>query len=237
MVGYKTVANVVQFLSLNVILQVGAVPISCSIMSFPSRDGVNTTKGLRWTSVLSARVDCLHRCYNDVLCKSFIYNPLTGICSGYFAYPHRTNAADLRSSSGSRWFTMCTELQIATRRCLSDKCPVTASFRAGLCGCGFGRRFDPSTKSCVKSCGSYGNEYTQLTGVGVMGYNDKSLTISDPESCARACSSETSFVCTMAESVYGKCRLSPGILEVVAVSLLYVNETANLFQRHCAQQS
>ncbi|XP_067660722.1 uncharacterized protein [Haliotis asinina] len=229
---HKTV--IVQLFCFSVLLCVGAMPISCSIESYPSRKNVNSTKGLRWTSILSARADCLHRCYNDILCKSFIYNPLTGICSGYFAYPHRTNTADLHSSSGSKWFTMCTELNIVTRQCGSVKCPVTASFRTGLCGCGFGRRFDPSTQACVNSCGSYGNEYTQLTGVGIMGYNDKKLTISDPDSCAIACSAETSFVCTTAESVYGECRLSPVMYQPINMSLLYVEETANLFQRHCA---
>ncbi|XP_046543538.1 uncharacterized protein LOC124253754 [Haliotis rubra] len=233
MTWYKTVEIVVHVLCCSVLLCVGAVPISCSIHSTATRDNVNTTKGLRWTSALSARVDCLLRCYNDILCKSFIYNPLTGICSGYYGYPLRTSTAYLHSSSGSKWFTMCTELNIVTRRCGSVNCPVTASFRTGLCGCGFGRRFDPSTNSCVKSCSSYGNDYTQLTGVGIMGYNDKKLSISDPDSCAKACSAETSFVCATAESVYGECRLSPVIFQVVNISLLYVDETANLFQRHC----
>ncbi|XP_048245592.1 uncharacterized protein LOC125376960 [Haliotis rufescens] len=233
---YKTVVNVLQMLCFNVLLLVDTEPISCSMQSMPNRDDLNATTGLRWTSVLSARVDCLLRCYDDTLCKSFIHNQLTGICSGFHALPHRIESSNLLNSPGSKWFTMCTELQIVTRRCESTGCPVTASFRTGLCGCGFGRSFDPSTKSCVKSCASYGNEYTQFTGVGLMEHNDLRLYISDPESCEKACSAETSFVCTTAESAYGECRLSPVTWNVVNISALYVHNTANLFQRHCASR-
>ncbi|XP_071096599.1 uncharacterized protein [Haliotis cracherodii] len=231
---YKTVVNVLQVLCFNVLLCVDALQTSCSIQSMPGRDDLNATDHLRWTSVLSDRVDCLHRCYHDILCKSFIYNLQTGICSGYHAWPHSMAASKLHNSGGSKWYTMCTELQVVTRRCESTGCPVTASFRTGLCGCGFGRSFDPSTKSCVKSCASYGNEYTQFTGVGVDGHNDLRLSISGPESCAKACSAETAFVCTTAESVPGGCRLSPVTWHVVNISALYVDDTVNVFQRHCA---
>ncbi|XP_046543507.1 uncharacterized protein LOC124253727 [Haliotis rubra] len=145
-----------------------------------------------------------------------------------------TNNLDIILGSIFHYVCLFPELRIVTRRCGSEGCPVTASFRTGLCGCGFGRRFDPSSKSCLKSCSSYGNDYTQLTGIAIKGYNEKILAISDPDSCAIACSAETSFVCTMAESVFGTCRLSPGIFEVVNITELTVDDTANLFQRHCA---